>query len=146
MSQSTSAAAGNGAQISQGSQLWTRAFILLCVNTVLCYCCHQLLVVVLPLYVQSMGGSPFFAGLIFAAFSVISFILRPLLGHLTDRWSVRGTLLIGASFLGVFGALFAVPSISGSVHRQLIPGHRLGRIQHGKLGGCGAGESAGPTG
>jgi MFS family permease len=111
MTQSPSVAAGDGAQISQSSQLWTRAFILLCVNTILCYCCHQLLVVVLPLYVESMGGSPFFAGLIFATFSVISFILRPLLGHLTDRWSVRGTLLIGAGFLGAFGALFAIPSL-----------------------------------
>src|SRR5437588_11564715 len=91
--------------------LWTRGFVLLCLTTTLCYVCHQLVVVVLPLYVQGLGGNPVVAGLVFSSFSLISFILRPLMGHLTDRWSVRGTLIAGTSILGALGTCFVVPSM-----------------------------------
>src|SRR5437867_975 len=60
------------------TKLWTRAFILLCAST-LAYCgSHYLVTPVLSLYVKELGGSTFVAGLIFAAFSVVSFIVRPL--------------------------------------------------------------------
>src|SRR5436190_6261295 len=83
--------------------LWTRGFVLLCVVTVLIYCSYQLVTVLLPLFVQTLGGSPLVAGLVFSSFSITSFILRPLMGHLTDTWSVRGTLFGGASIIGALG-------------------------------------------
>jgi MFS family permease len=39
---------------------------------------------------------------------VTSFILRPLLGKLSDSWSVGGVLLIGALILGVCGLAFLI--------------------------------------
>jgi MFS family permease len=102
--------------------LWTRGFVLLCLTTMLCYVCHQLVVVVLPLYVDSLGGNPVIAGLVFSSFSVLSFILRPLMGHLTDRWSVRGMLLVGTGILGALGACFAVPSIWAAFFANAIRG------------------------
>ncbi|HZT05600.1 MAG TPA: MFS transporter [Chloroflexota bacterium] len=92
-------------------RLWTRGFTLLCIVTILCYASHQLVTVVLPLFVQQLGGSPIIAGLVFSSFSATSFVLRPLLGHLNDRWSVRGTLLGGAAILGGLGASFTIPSL-----------------------------------
>jgi MFS family permease len=78
-------------------------------STLACYGSHYLIVPVLPLYVTESGASTFAAGLIFAAFSVTSFILRPLLGKLSDSWSVGGVLLIGALILGVCGLAFLIP-------------------------------------
>lgn len=92
-------------------RLWTRGFVLLCLVTALCYFSNYLINVTLPLFVEELGGSPVVAGLIFTSFSVASFILRPLAGHLIDTWSVRGTLVLGSGLLGTFGAAFLVPSI-----------------------------------
>jgi MFS family permease len=77
----------------------------------LCYACQQLVVVTLPLYVKQLGESPIIAGLVFSSFSFTSFIVRPLIGHLSDRWSARGTLFYGSAILGLFGAAFVVPSL-----------------------------------
>ena len=111
MSHALAPAAGEPA-VSEGvarPPLWTRGFVILCTVTALCYTSNYLINVTLPLYVEDLGGSPVIAGLIFTAFSVTSFILRPLAGHLTDAWSVRGTLMWGAGLLGVFGAALMVP-------------------------------------
>jgi MFS family permease len=64
---------------------------------------------VLPLYVQHLGSTPVVAGLIFTAFSIVSFVLRPLMGHLTDSWHVRGTLIAGAAILGITPLMMVVP-------------------------------------
>jgi MFS family permease len=78
---------------------------------VLCYVSNYLVAVVLPLFVADLGGSPVLAGLVFTSFSVTSFVLRPLIGHLADTWSVRGTVTTGAAILGAFGLLLVVPSL-----------------------------------
>jgi MFS family permease len=91
--------------------LWSRGFVLLCLATMLCYCSNYLAAVTLPLFVENLGGSPVLAGLVFTSFSVTSFILRPLIGHLADTWSVRGTLTAGAAILGSFGLLLVIPSL-----------------------------------
>jgi len=102
--------------------LWTRGFVLLCVVTSLCYCSISLTTVVLPLFVQSLGGTPVVAGLVFTSFSVTSFILRPLIGHLIDTWSVRGTLIGGGAILGLFALVLAIPWIWLTVIANAIRG------------------------
>src|SRR4030095_9551211 len=93
------------------TRLWTRGFVLLCTSTVLCYFANYLVGVVLPLYVQGLGGDPVIIGLVFTSFSVTSFVLRPLIGHLSDAWSVRGTIAIGAGLLGGLPFLLLAPSL-----------------------------------
>ena len=88
----------------------------------LCYCSNQLVGVVLPLFVQSLGGTPFIAGLVFTSFSVTSFVLRPLIGHLTDTWSVRGTLLGGGAILGSLALTLVVPSLWLTVISNAVRG------------------------
>ncbi len=65
----------------------------------------------LPLYLKEAGGSTFFAGLIFGAFSVMSFVVRPFIGKLTDTWSISGVLMIGSLILGMSGLTFLIPAI-----------------------------------
>lgn len=91
--------------------LWTRGFTLLLAVTVLCYSSYQLVSVVLPLFVQSLGGSPVIAGLVFSSFSFTSFIFRPLIGHLLDTWSVRRVLVSGTTILGALSAVLVFPSL-----------------------------------
>src|SRR4051794_32741772 len=93
------------------AQLWTRGFILLCASTILCYFANYLVGVVLPLYVQDLGGDPIVIGLVFTSFSATSFVLRPLIGHLSDTWSVRGTIAIGAGLLGALPFPFILPAL-----------------------------------
>lgn len=105
------AADAAGERSARPAPLWTRAFVLLCLVNGLCYVSNQLVAVLLPLFVEDLGGSPVFAGLAITAFSVTSFILRPLIGHLTDTWSVRGTLFGGGAILGWFALALVVPSL-----------------------------------
>lgn len=90
--------------------LWTTGFTLLCFTVLLGYAHNSLLGPVIPLYVKEQGGSAFFAGLVLMAFSVPSFMVRPLLGYLADAWSAAGVLALGLAFLAV-GGLFFLPPI-----------------------------------
>src|SRR5437764_81049 len=92
-------------------RLWTRSFVLVCVSTLAFYGSNYLVVPLLPLYVKEAGGSTFVAGLIFGAFSVTSFLVRPLLGKLTDTWSIGGVLLLGSLLLSGCGLAFLVPAL-----------------------------------
>src|SRR5215213_4160830 len=100
-----------GESTTARTPLWTRGLALICTSTVLCYFANYLVGVVLPLYVQDIGGDPIVIGLVFTSFSATSFVLRPLIGHLSDTWSVRGTIAIGAGLLGALPLPMLVPSL-----------------------------------
>src|SRR5687768_5018956 len=102
--------------------LATRAFTLLCASTFLGYAHLGLLTPVLPLFIQEQGGSAVLVGLTTAAFSVTSFILRPMIGRLVDSWSARGVMAVGTFALGLSSLgyliyqpiwLFTVRSVHG---------------------------------
>jgi MFS family permease len=81
----------------------TRAFVLLCIAAFLGAAHSSLLTPVLPLFIHERGGSPIFIGVVVAAFSVPSVLLRPFLGRLVDTWSTRGVLGLGALAMGLAG-------------------------------------------
>ncbi|MBM2811548.1 MAG: transporter [Chloroflexi bacterium] len=110
------------------AQLWTAGFVLVCLANMLGYGSNLLLSPIMPLYVESLGGTPFVAGLMISAFSVLSFILRPLMGHLTDRWSVRGTLGLGSGIIGVLGLAFLVPGLLVAFPANAIRGIGWGAL------------------
>lgn len=66
---------------------------------------------VLALYVVHLGGSAVLAGLVFFAFSVPSFSMRPVVGHWADSWSLVGVFTAGAFLLGVSGVLYLIPAL-----------------------------------
>jgi len=94
------------------ARLWTRTFVLVCAATVACYSSQYFLVPLLPIYVMESGSSTFVAGLFFAAFSVMSFFVRPFIGKLADTWSIGGVLLLGSLILGLSGLAFLVPILA----------------------------------
>ena len=109
-------------------RLWTREFFLVCFATLFCYSSHMLLAPILPLYVAELGGSTVAAGFVFTAFSVTSFFLRPLIGHLTDAWSVRGVLSLGSAILGLLSLALFVPSLAAAFVSNAIRGIGWGAI------------------
>ncbi|MCC7080173.1 MAG: MFS transporter [Burkholderiales bacterium] len=88
-------AARSGASIS----LATRPFVVLCCAMFLGYANQWMLMPVLPLYVDALGGSTFLAGLALLAFSIPSFAVRPYVGRIADRWNAPGVLAVGLVLL-----------------------------------------------
>ena len=92
--------------------LFTRPFVLLCLAMFLGYANQWLLMPAIPLYVDSLGGSAFLAGLALLAFSVPSFTVRPFVGSVADRWSAAGVLAIGLAFLTVGSLALLAPFLA----------------------------------
>lgn len=68
-------------------KIWTRLFVLLCMAEFLGYGHNAMLTPTIPLYVTHLGGSPFLVGVILAAFSVASVLIRPVIGSWANVWS-----------------------------------------------------------
>lgn len=79
--------------------LATRAFVVLCCAMFLGYSNQWMLMPAIPLYVDSLGGSAFVAGLALLAFSLPSFAVRPFVGRIADRWNAPGVLAVGVTLL-----------------------------------------------
>lgn len=97
---------------AESSTLFNRSFVLLCLAMFLAYASQWLMTPIIPLYVDHMGGSAFVAGLALLAFSVPSFVARPFLGRLADRWSAVGVLACGLALLAAGSLLHLVPLLS----------------------------------
>ncbi len=82
-------------------RLLTRGFVFLCAATILGYAHHALLTPILPLFIQEQGGTAILVGVITAAFSATSFLLRPFIGHMVDHWSAKGVMIVGTVVLGI---------------------------------------------
>jgi MFS family permease len=90
-------------------ELFTRAFIALCVVGFLAFSSQFLIQPVLPLLVVDRGGDEAVVGLVVAAFSLPSVLLRPWMGRLVDEWSTRGVLSAGTITLAVSSAAYLIP-------------------------------------
>src|SRR3954471_17395017 len=89
--------------------LANRPFVLLCAAMFVGYANQWVLTPIIPLYVQDLGGSAFVAGLALLAFAVPSFTIRPLAGHIADKWGAARVLVIGLALLAVGTLLFLIP-------------------------------------
>jgi MFS family permease len=78
----------------------------------LAYADVGLLTPTIPLYIASLGHSELVVGLVLAAFSVPSFLLRPLIGYLADRWNVRAVLSLGMLLLAGSGLALTLPALA----------------------------------
>ena len=87
------------------------------------YANHWVLTPIIPLYVLDLGGSAFLAGLVLLTFAVPSFSVRPVMGHLCDRWNAAGVLAVGLVMLALGTLAFLLPFVAmlfvGSVVRGL---------------------------
>jgi MFS family permease len=92
--------------------LFTGSFILLCASMLLGYANQWIFMPVIPLYVDSLGGSALVAGLALLAFSVPSFTVRPLVGQLADRWSAARVLATGLVLLALGSLMLLFPVLA----------------------------------
>lgn len=70
---------------------------------------HALLQPTFPLYITSLGGTPFKVGLVLACFAVTSVVFRPLIGGWADTWSEPGVLTCGLLLMSAAVFLCFVP-------------------------------------
>ncbi|MCC7487512.1 MAG: MFS transporter [Burkholderiales bacterium] len=92
--------------------LFTRPFVLLCLAMFLGYANQWVFMPIVPLYVDSLGGSAFVAGLAILTFSVPSFASRPFVGHIADSWNAAGVMAIGLALLAAGSLLMLFPFLA----------------------------------
>jgi MFS family permease len=97
------------AHAEASAPLATRSFVVLCCAMFLGYANHWMLTPVIPLYVDALGGSAFVAGLALLAFSIPSFVVRPFVGRIADRWNAPGVLAIGLVLLALGSIALLLP-------------------------------------
>ena len=83
----------------KSQSLWTPTFALLCCAQFFGSAQHALLQPTFPLYITSLGGTPFKVGLVIACFAVTSVVFRPLIGGWADKWSETRVLICGLLLL-----------------------------------------------
>lgn len=99
----------------RSDSIWTKTFMLLCTAQFFGYAQHAMLAPLLPLYVTQLGGSAFMVGLVLAAFAVTSVVIRPLIGHWSDRWSEAGVMILGLLFQGASIFFCFLPHVSAAM-------------------------------
>lgn len=92
--------------------MFTRPMVLLCVSIFLAYANQSILTPTIPLYVTHLGGSAAVAGLALLAFSAPSFLVRPMLGRMSDRIGHATMLTAGVAALTLAGGIFFVPFLA----------------------------------
>ncbi len=93
------------------ARLATAPYLLMCLVACLAYANQYGLMPVIPLYVDHLGHTPFIAGLVLVAFSLPSFIVRPVLGRIADRSGAAAVLAGGTLLLGAVTLPLLVPSL-----------------------------------
>jgi MFS family permease len=118
----TEAAATAPAQPEADDQLWTRQFVQLCAGGFLSYASQTPIMPIIALWVVHLGGSATTVGLVAAAFSAPSFLLRPFIGRLCDTWSARGVFAAGCIISGLGSLLILVPNLATVFISQVLNG------------------------
>ena len=93
------------------ARLATAPYLLMCLVAGLAYANQYGLMPVIPLYVDHLGHTPFIAGLVLVAFSMPSFIVRPVLGRIADRSGAAAVLAGGTLLLGAVTLPLLMPSL-----------------------------------
>ncbi len=97
----------------QGTKLWTRDFILLCVSNFLMFTAFYLLIPTLPVYlVQTFHANKTQVGIVLAAYTLAAMIIRPFTGIAIDSYGRKWIFLFG---MGIFALLFNVYILALSV-------------------------------
>lgn len=123
--------ATGAAALDRGSALYTAPFAALCVIALLGFASNFLLQPVLPVLVLDRGGDATMVGLVMAAFSLPSVVLRPIMGRLADDLGMRRILGIGAGLMAVAGALYLLPSMLVLLANRVFHGTAWAAYQTG---------------
>jgi MFS family permease len=102
--------------------LWTPTFALLCCAQFFGSAQHALLQPTFPLYITSLGGTPFKVGVVLACFAATSVIFRPLIGGWADRWSEAGVLTCGLLLLSAAVIFCLIPFAEATMFANALRG------------------------
>lgn len=102
--------------------LWTRTFLLLCTAQFFGSAQHALLQPAFPLYITSLGGTPFQVGLVLACFAVTSVVFRPLIGGWADQWSEPGVSFCGLALLSLAVLICLIPVVEATMFANALRG------------------------
>lgn len=102
--------------------LWTRTFLLLCTAQFFGSAQHALLQPTFPLYITSLGGTPFQVGLVLACFAVTSVVFRPIIGGWADQWSEPGVSLCGLTLLALAVLICFIPLAEATMFANALRG------------------------
>ena len=116
----------------QSHTLWTRTFLLLCTAQFFGSSQHALLQPTFPLYITSLGGTPFQVGLVIACFAVTSVVFRPIIGGWADQWSEPGVSFCGLTLLSIAVLICFMPLTEATMFANALR-HRLGRHERRRL-------------
>jgi predicted MFS family arabinose efflux permease len=94
----------------------------LCGAIFLGFCCFAIVNPVIPVVILDAGGDAFVVGLLVAAYSIPSVLLRPFMGRLVDEWSRWRVLLFGAAGLGLSSFLYLIPGLGPMAVTRLFSG------------------------
>src|SRR5262245_2108454 len=108
--------------VKKSDSIWTPTFTLLCSAQFLGYAQHAVLTPVLPLYVTYLGGSAVMVGLVLAAYAATSVVVRPVVGHWTDRWNEAGVMISGLLFQGVSIFICFLPFVGAAMLANALRG------------------------
>lgn len=86
----------------------TRDFLFLCAAGLGFFCSFMLLLAVLPLYLNDLGGSDSAVGLVVGAFAISALVPRPFIGREIDRGGSKRFMLAGAVVFIVASGLYIV--------------------------------------
>ncbi len=89
-------------------RLFTTAFILVISANLANSLGAQMASAILPVYVVSLGGTEFHAGLVTGMLAFTALLLRPLVGWLVDAWRRRPMVLIGTGCYTLANLMYAV--------------------------------------
>jgi len=107
---------------AKSQSLWTRTFALLCCAQFFGSAQHALLQPTFPLYITSLGDTPFKVGLVLACFAVTSVVFRPLIGGWADSWSETGVLICGLLLLSAAVSLCFIPLAEATMFANALRG------------------------
>ena len=102
--------------------LWTPTFALLCCAQFFGSAQHALLQPTFPLYITSLGDTPFKVGIVLACFAVTSVVFRPLIGAWADRWSETGVLICGLLLLSAAVIFCFIPFAEAAMFANALRG------------------------
>jgi predicted MFS family arabinose efflux permease len=114
-----------------GGSLYSAGFVALLVVTLLGFSMNMLLQPVLPVLVLARGGDATLVGLIVAAFSFPSVLLRPVFGRLVDEWNHRRVYLLGTVGLALCSVAYLIPSLAVVFAIRLVHGTAWGAFNTG---------------
>lgn len=104
-------------------KIFNRNFIRIFITTVLVMTGNQIIMVVLPLYLDFLGKDPSVLGTATSLSALAAMLMRPFGGILTDRWSKKMVLILGAfiMILGMIG-INMIPITFAIIAIRLIQG------------------------